>query len=344
MNLKELSKQLGLSQTTVSRALGGYPEVSAKTRARVAQAAKEFDYQPNKKARGLATGRSFNIGHVLTTHNRYELVNPIFGDFIGGLTETSAAAGYSLSLSLTEQDEEEATYRKLKSEGSIDGIVLQSPRPNDLRIALMRDIGLPFVVHGRATNVSDPYAWVDVNNRRAFERATQFLLDLGHRRIGLLNGDERLDFAMRRRAGYEATLHSADITPDLDLMWRGPMTEDHGHAVAKDYLARHERPTALLVSSIILAIGARRAIQEAGLEIGRDVSLISYDDDLSYLSNRQSVPVFTAVRSSVLSAGREIAKMLIGQIEDPTASNIPNLLLEAELVVGMSTGPVPDAL
>lgn len=338
MNLKELSNRLGLSPTTVSRALGGYPEVNAQTRERVAEAAAHFNYLPNKRARALATGRSFNIGHVLSMSNKDDLVNPIFGDFIGGLTERSAASGYSVSLTLTESGAEEATYRKLKSEGAVDGVVLQSPRTDDPRIALMHDIGMPFVVHGRATHVTEPYAWVDVNNIRAFERATRFLLDLGHHRIGLVNGDEVMDFAYRRRAGFEKALTQAGLTADPALMSRGPMTEHNGYAATRAMLAMADRPTALVVSSVILAIGARRAIQEAGLALGKDVSLVSYDDDLSYLSNRQDIPVFTAVRSSVRIAGQAIADMLIKQIDRPHGTS-PIDLFEAELVVGASTGP-----
>lgn len=338
MNLKELSTRLGLSPTTVSRALGGYPEVNAQTRERVAEAAALYNYLPNKRARALATGRSFNIGHVLSMSNKDDLVNPIFGDFIGGLTERSAASGYSVSLTLTESGAEEATYRKLKSEGAVDGVVLQSPRTDDPRIALMHDIGMPFVVHGRATHVTAPYSWVDVNNIRAFARATQFLLDLGHCRIGLVNGDEVMDFAYRRRAGFVNALAKAGLAVDPALMSNGPMTEANGYMAARAMLALEDRPTAFVVSSVIIAIGVRRAVQEAGLVLGRDVSLVSYDDDLSYLSNRQDIPVFTAVRSSVRIAGQAIADMLIKQIDCPVGTKSVDLF-EAELVVGSSTGP-----
>lgn len=338
MNLKELSTRLGLSPTTVSRALGGYPEVNAQTRERVAEAAALYNYLPNKRARALATGRSFNIGHVLSMSNKDDLVNPIFGDFIGGLTERSAASGYSVSLTLTESGAEEATYRKLKSEGAVDGVVLQSPRTDDPRIALMHDIGMPFVVHGRATHVTAPYSWVDVNNIRAFARATQFLLDLGHRRIGLVNGDEVMDFAYRRRAGFVNALAKAGLAVDPALMSNGPMTEANGYMAARAMLALEDRPTAFVVSSVIIAIGVRRAVQEVGMVLGRDVSLVSYDDDLSYLSNRQDIPVFTAVRSSVRIAGQAIADMLIKQIDCPVGTKSVDLF-EAELVVGSSTGP-----
>ena len=341
MNLKELSGKLGLSPTTVSRALGGYPEVNAETRDRVAQAALKFNYQPNKRARALATGRSFNIGHVLSATNKNQLVNPIFGDFVAGVTETSGALGYSLSLTVTEAEREESVFRKLKSEGAVDGIILQAPLMSDHRIALLREIGMPFVVHGRATAVTAPYAWVDVNNKRAFERATRFLTDLGHTRIGLVNGDETMDFAYRRRAGYEDTLAALGITPNPAYLSRGEMTESNGYDAVKAMLAGAVPPTAFLMSSVISAIGARRAVQEAGLTVGQDISLIAYDDDLSYLSNRQEVPLFTAVRSSVREAGRQIAQILVDQIGDPNGPPQTSLL-EAELVVGGSTGPVQD--
>ena len=339
MNLKELSERLGLSPTTVSRALGGYPEVNAETRDRVTAAAEKFNYQPNKRARALATGRSFNIGHVLSSSNKDQLVNPIFGDFIAGVTETSGALGYSLSLTVTDDASEEAIYRKLKSEGAVDGIVMQAPLMNDSRIAALQKIGMPFVVHGRATDVTLPYAWVDVNNTRAFERAATFLLDLGHTKIGLINGDEKMDFAYRRRTGYTTTLAARGLAITPEYMRSGEMTEANGYTAVKEMLALPAPPTAFLMSSVISAIGARRAVQEAGLVLGQDVSLIAYDDDLSYLSNRQDVPLFTAVRSSVREAGRQIAQILVDQITHPGRPP-ETALLEAELVVGGSTGPV----
>ena len=340
MNLKELSSLLNLSQTTVSRALGGYPEVSARTRERVIEAATRNNYRPNKRAQGLAIGKSFTIGHVMSTPNREELANPIFGDFVSGITEISAAAGFSLLLTLTEPEAEAATYRKLKSEGSVDGVFLQSPTISDTRIGLMHEVGIPFVVHGRASGVSRPYSWVDVNNLRAFERATTFLLELGHRRIALVNGDEKMDFATRRRNGYLAGLSGAGISLTPEFISDGLMTEETGFRSARTMLSLPKRPTAFVVSSIISAVGVRRAIQEAGLEMGREVSLIAYDDDLSYFRNRSEVPVFTAMRSSVRQAGQEIARMLIAQINSPDASP-ESFLMETELIVGASTAPAP---
>lgn len=343
MNLKQLSKNLGLSQTTVSRALNGYPEVSEATRLRVQSAAQQFNYTPSTRAKGLATGKALAIGHVIPMSTKHEMVNPIFGDFIAGAGETYARNGYEMIISIVDHGtDEESVYRSLKSRRAVDGVVVHGPRMDDQRIPLLYDIGLPFIVHGRASGISAPYAWLDVNNRRAFQRATDFLIDLGHRRIGLINGLETMDFAHRRRSGYEESLRAHHIAPDPALMISDEMTENVGYTSTQSMLAADNPPTAIVCSSMILALGVRRAIEDRGLVMGRDVSVITHDDNLSYLQNGDGVPIFTATRSSVRDAGRLVAKMLITSIANPTQEP-EQTLLEAELTVGQSTGPAPSS-
>lgn len=341
MNLKELSEILGLSQTTVSRALNGYPEVSEATRLRVQQIARENNYSPNARARGLATGRASAIGHVIPIGLRHEMVNPIFGDFISGVGEVYAREGFDLIMSVVSGDEEMNAYRNLSARSSVDGVVLHAPLMNDPRIPLLRNLEMPFVVHGRASNEEHPYAWLDVNNTSAFRRATDFLLDLGHTRIALINGLETMDFAYRRREGYMSALSERGITFDPSLMRADEMTEDFGYHSAKEMLARDVAPSAFLAASMICAFGIRRAIEERGLKMGADVSVVTFDDDLSYLANGQNVPIFTACRSSVRTAGVRLAEMLLRQINNPDAPHETELL-EAELIAGQSTGPYKD--
>jgi len=340
MNLKELSQNLGLSQTTVSRALNGYPEVSAATRRRVEEAARTFNYIPSTRAKGLATGQALAIGHVIPVSSKHEMVNPIFGDFIAGAGETYSKHGYEMILSVVDDANEASVYKGLKARQAVDGVIVHGPRMNDPRIALLHDLGLPFAVHGRASGCTLPYAWFDVNNRRAFERATDFLFDLGHRRIALINGLEEMDFAHRRRQGYVAGLQKHGVPIDEKLMRSGEMTEVFGYECTHAMLNAPDAPTAVLCSSLILALGVRRAVEERGLVMGRDVSVITHDDVLSYLQNGGDIPIFTATRSSVRDAGRRLAKMLLDGIANPQAP-LQQELLEAELMVGSSTGPAP---
>ncbi len=340
ITLKELAHALGLSPTTVSRALNGYPEVNEDTRWRVMEAARKLNYRPNTRAKSLATGRAQAIGHVIPVTDKHEMVNPVFADFVAGAGESYSRAGYDMVISVVADADEAQAYRDLVGRGSVDGVIVHAPRQKDARIPLLLDLGIPFLVHGRSSGIDAPYSWLDINNRRGFRRATDFLLDLGHRRIALINGLEFMDFAARRRSGYLDALAARGVQPDHALLASAEMTETNGYRTAQRMLAMPDPPSAFLVSSILLAIGVRHAVWEAGLELGRDVSVITHDDDLSYLKNGDDVPLFTATRSSVREAGRLSAEMLLDLVANP-ASGPVNRLLEVELMVGRSTGPCP---
>jgi LacI family transcriptional regulator len=341
MNLKQLAATLNLSQTTVSRALNGYPEVREETRARVLAAAKAANYAPNSRARRLATGRAMTIGHVIPLTGRAEMVNPIFADFLIGAGEVYAREGYDLLLSMVTDGDSEAAFRQLAANGSVDGVMVQAPQIVDPRIALLQELKLPFLVHGR-TGDATGYSWLDMANIRAFRRATEFLLDLGHRRIALLNGQEGFDFAQRRRKGFEEALASRGLAPLPHLMAHDAMTEGFGYLTASAMLDGPEPPTAFLASSVIIAIGIRRACGERGLRMGRDISVICHDDELSYLNNDVGGPAFTATRSSIRAAGRRCAEILIDLIRNPDQPPIQELW-DTDLTVGRSTGPCPAA-
>ena len=341
MNLKDLAHRLGLSPTTVSRALNTYPQVNEATRERMIAAAKEHNYHPNARAIRLATGRAMAVGHVIAIANRHEIVNPVFADFIAGAGETYSRNDYDMVLSVVPDDEEEQTYRAMKMKGNVDGVIVHGPRENDPRIALLDEVGLPFIVHGRATGATQAYSWLDVNNRRAIQRATEHLLDLGHRRIALVNGLEFMDFAIRRRRGYLDALAARQIPADPALMASDEMTEVAGFRAARAMLDLSDPPTAFVAASMLSGMGVRRAIEGAGLKLGRDVSVIIFDDDLSYMKNGEERPIFTAMRSSVREAGRMVAEMLLARIANPAGGDVQRLL-EAELVEGLSTGPAPQ--
>ncbi|MGB3556261.1 MAG: substrate-binding domain-containing protein [Jannaschia sp.] len=340
MNLREFSELLGLSPTTVSRALGGYPEVREETRRTVTEAARRHGYRPNRRAASLATGRAMAIGHVIPTSLNHEMVNPVFADFLAGAGEVYAGANYDLVLSVVSDGDEVRAYRQMATTGNVDGLIVHGPRMDDARIDLLRGMDLPFVVHGRAPVEPTDYSFVDVDNRRAFQRATDLLLDLGHRRIALVNGHEIMDFARRRRAGFEAAIAARGLVSAPDLTFAGEMSEQNGYRAARDMLGLAAPPTAFLASSVIMAIGVRRAVQEAGLVLGRDVSVVTHDDMLSYLGNGDDVPIFTATRSSVRAAGRRCAEILLDRIarpgQDPTQE-----IWESDLILGASTGPAP---
>lgn len=337
MNLKELSKLLGLSPTTVSRALNGYPEVNAATRARVAEAALLHGYAPNLLAKRLATGRTHSIGHVIPL-SAHQMINPIFADFIAGAGEVYSAAGYDMLLSVVPAEQEHQAYRRMAAQRGVDGFIVHGPTVDDPRIGLLQDLGLPFVVHGRGGASHSGYSWLDINNRRGFLRATELLLDLGHERIAFLNGQETMSFAARRRQGFDSAMAARNVPVDPDLVRCEEMIEPYGYEAARQMLTLDRPPTAFLVSSIMVAQGVLRAVRELGLEFGRDISILTHDDDLSFLPNHGAIPLFTATRSSIRDAGHRTAEILIELMDNP-GTGPRQELWESDLMIGRSTGP-----
>lgn len=338
INLKTLSEILQLSQTTVSRALNGYPEVGEKTRQRVTEAAKQYNYQPSSAASKLAKGKTHTIGHVMPIQSD-TFFNPYFSDFIAGAGLIYAKNEYEILLHASATPDEETVYRDLAQSRRVDGVVVHGPLMNDERITLLTKIGLPFVVHGRSDNADIDYSWLDVDNFEAIYRATEFLIHLGHRRIAFINGPETMNFAFSRRQGFEDAMNSHGLSIDNTLLSSGEMTESRGYTFTQTILNQTEPPTAIVTSGILMAMGAQRAISDANKLLKYDVSIITYDDCLSFLnpSNRDGVPLFTCVRSSILEAGKKVAEMLLAQIEHKTQTKMHELW-KTELVVGDSTG------
>ena len=149
MNLRELSSKLGLSQTTVSRALNGFPEVSEETRARVREAAEKYGYRPSAAARRLATGQSGTLGLIFPAE-RNMLGDLLFTEFLGGCVERASLLSYDITLGMAHGSQsEEAVYRRAVRNARVDAMILSSPVIADPRPHLLRQLGMPFIVHGR---------------------------------------------------------------------------------------------------------------------------------------------------------------------------------------------------
>lgn len=336
MKLKQLAEKLGLSQTTVSRALNGYPEVSEETRRRVIDAARRFDYRPNPSARRLATGRAGAIGVALQAQ-RNLLLDPHYVEFLAGLGERLSEDETDIVLSPARGPDESVSYRRLAAGNRVDGVILSSPVIADDRVRLLTELGLPFVLHGRT--ISDtPHAWLDIDNEGAFRHATKHLLDLGHRRIGLINGETRLTYAMHREQGYRDALAARGIVADGRLIGSGPMTDEVGYRFTERFLALSQPPTALVVSSMMMALGAFRAMRAAGLELGRDISMIAHDDVFPYLNADNMYPTMSTTRSSIRQAGSRVAELLLQILGGKPLADVHELW-PVELVLRESTRP-----
>ena len=338
VNLKQLAEMLGLSQTTVSRALNGYPEVNSETRQRVLSAVRETGYRPNRAAQRLATGRAGSIGLVMPIAQGIDS-DVHFGEFLAGLGEESVRHDFHFVLNPSSPEDEEMTFRRLAASGNVDALFLAYVRDNDPRIPILKSLSIPFLVHGRALGTRD-YPFLDIDNTGAFYDATRLLIQLGHRRIALINGPANLTFSIRRQKGMRRAMEENGLLFDETLVRHALMTDEYGHRAMQQFLQRAEPPTAVLCSSTVMALGAVRAINRAGLRIGVDISLIAHDDVLPMLKPENfSVPL-TTTRSSLRAAGARIAARLTSRILK-TGDYPEQELWRTELIVRASTGPAP---
>jgi LacI family transcriptional regulator len=339
MNLRTLSLALGLSQTTVSRALNGFPEVAEATRVRVQAAADLHGYRPSAAARRLATGQSGTLG-VVFPRERNLLVDLRFTEFLGGAVQQASDEGYDVTLAMsTGSQNEEGVYRRAVRSARVDAMILSSPMIADQRLDLLRGLGMRFILHGR-TQSATPYPFLDIDNEGAFYKATVLLCDFGHRRIALLNGDPMFNFAHDRETGYRSALALHGISTDAALIKSGEMTEEHGFQEAMLCMALSPdlRPTAYLCSSISQAIGVKRAANQFNLKIGRDISLIAHDDRLHEFRAETFDPPLTATQSSIGDAGRRIVELLVQHLRDPEQA-LANEVWPVDLVVRATTAP-----
>ncbi|MBE7732486.1 LacI family DNA-binding transcriptional regulator [Devosia faecipullorum] len=337
MRLKDLAEHLGLSQTTVSRALNNYPEVNEVTRRRVAEAADSLGYRPNASALRLATGRAGAIGLVLRGADE---LGPHMSEFLSGFGSYMANREIDvLVTTVASQQEELAAYRRLAASQKVDAVVLHSPTLRDERAELLLDLKMPFVLHGR-TDIGRPLAWLDIDNTGALERATSHLLDLGHKRIALFNGHKGQTFSEHRELGYLAALSSRGVAFDRKLIVNSAFTDEIAFRMAQSMLELRARPTAFLAGSMMTALGIFRAIRQAGLELGSDISMIAHDDVFPYLNADNMYPTMSTTRSSMRHAGTRIAELVIQVLSGKPVGDVHELW-PVELVLRQSSGPAP---
>lgn len=313
--LKEIGSTLGLSPATVSRALNGFPEVNAETRARIVEAARRLDYRPNQIARKLVTGRSGMVGLVVRKP-RAMSTDTTFFHVVAGISARLAERNVDLVLHVAVDDDDVAPYRRLLAKGTLDGFILNGPAPDDPRIAFLEAAGARFVVHGKSRPDAD-YPFFDIDNREVSRRATDLLADLGHRRIALINGPSEHAYVIDRRQGFAETLAARGLSTPEAFMFAGPLSETHGYLSALKALSGvlGPRPSAFVCASTEVAAGAYRAVADRGLAIPGDISIIAHDDDVPGLEAGAFAPPLTATRSAFTDACVPLADILIDAVE-----------------------------
>jgi len=318
--------------------LNDYTDVSADTRQRVMAAARKLDYTPNAAARALVKRRSQLIGVILFTGDDHpDLQHPFFLEVLVGLKHSLGADGYDVLLFATEQpgtsDGSHAYARRARHHG-VDGVVVlavddaEEPELQKLVAAGMPVVAFDLPLSGnRASHVAS-------DNIGGARLAVRHLHRLGHTRIATIVGLAHTKPAADRLLGYRAELHELGLPQRPEYEAPGDFYVESGEAAMRHLLALAEPPTAVFAASDMMAVGAIKAIEEAGLNCPRDVAVIGFDDiQLAELVS----PALTTVRQDKRALGTAAARSLVQLIDDADAA--PHVsVLPVELVVRQSCG------
>ncbi len=329
--LEEIAKLAGVSRSTVSRVINDHPNVRPEVRERVWQVIREVGYQPHAAARSLATNRTQVLGLIIPQAVTTLFTDPFFPHLIQGMAEACNAHRYHLMLSLfTGRTDQESLYRRVLRSGTLDGVVVASTTLDDPLIPRLLQEKLPFVSVGRHREAAVSY--VDVDNVAGARQAVEHLLRQGHRRIATVTGPLAMMAGRDRLEGYRQALEARGVPVDDALIAEGDFTEEGGR-MAMQRLLPH-RPTAVFVASDTMAVGAMKAIKEAGLRIPEDVAVVGFDD-LPVASIVE--PALTTVRQPIERLGATAVEVLIGLIEQQ-AEAPQHVILPTQLVIRASCG------
>ncbi|WP_421725654.1 substrate-binding domain-containing protein [Bauldia sp.] len=333
VSIARLAQHLGLSEGTVSRALNNYPDIAVKTRQRVIEAANDLGYRPSAHARRLARGVIETVGFVLPERAGYS--DRFLAEILDGIGIELAAHDWDLLVAAVPDDhsDTEVTERLIRS-GKVGGFILTRTRRRDPRVDLLRQAGVPFVVHGRTEDCSD-YSWLDIDNEKACMDAVRHLVDLGHQHIAYIGGKPELNFAHLRRTGYLKAMAAAGLQVPPGYVVEDIIDSADADAAMAQMLALSAPPTAVVCITDVVALGAMRAITRAGFQPGREVSVIGYDGLPVGLT---ADPPLTTMAQSSESAGREVVRMLMAMI-DGADTRLTQKLWEAKLIQRASTNP-----
>lgn len=332
LNLEEIGRLAGVSRSTVSRVVNGEPNVSPAAKARVEAVIKETGYRPHAAARSLASNRTGVVGLVIPSAVETIFDDPYFGRLILGISNATNLSGTTLSLFLfREAADEAAVATRVVSPGLVDGVILTATRMGDPLVDQLVEAGMPFVVVGRPDD-GRPLFSVDADNRGGAVQAVQHLAGLGRSRIGLIAPPSNTTAGLDRRAGFLDGMGRVGLMPDERLMAEGDWSENSGRERMIEILAAE--PDAVFVGSDRMAVGALRAIREAGLGCPDDVAVVGFD---GLMPRSQSSPELTSVTQPVREVGERAAELLHslihGQVSTPQQVVFPT-----ELVVRSSCG------
>lgn len=346
ITIEDVAETAGVSRQTVSRVLNDRADVAEATRARVQAAMQELGYSPSLAAQSLPQQQTNIMGLVIPYSPTYLFSDPHLLGFICGVDQVAHRRGYNLLLSTAQDDGSTgladtyglSAFKRLIRSRYVDGAIVVETLNSREGIVTLQQRGYPVVILGYGTDVPQPYA-VHSDDRGGARLAIMHLLSLGHQRIGIISGGQQTLAAMEERlAGCRQALNDHGLTLDPTMVAYGDLTPESGAAAAAQLFEHPTPPTAIFALNDRMAMGAMRHLQQRGLQVPEQVSVIGFDD--IPLTNMCHPPL-TTVRQPALEMGQQAARLLLELVENGITLS-QAIVLPTELIVRGSTGPSPS--
>jgi LacI family transcriptional regulator len=331
ITIYDVAREAGVSDATVSRVFNNKAGVKEATRTKVLNAAQKLGYVVNLQARILAGGKSNVMGLLIPG-----LDNGYVVEIVRGVDQELARVDYELMVYTTHRKgNDEAGYLQYVANGLTEGILLVVPLLSAEFLRALEEINYPYVLIDAVDESGRSFS-VNVTNWDGAYKATEYLIQLGHRRIGFITGILELSSTQARYDGYITALKDYDIPIDQALIINGDFGKPSGYIATQRLLKQANRPSAIFASNDVMALGAMDAIREAGLNIPDDISVVGFDDVPEAVS---AYPKLTTVHQPLGEMGRVGVKLLMEQIENPDTPP-KSITLATRLVVRDSCQPL----
>lgn len=333
VTIKDVAKRVGLSVTTVSRALNDFDDVRAETKELIRRTATEMGYVPNTLAQRFQKRKTDTIGLILPTFGP-RFSDPFFSELLAGIGNKAANQGYDLLVSTRPPGEEELlAYRHMVQGYRVDGLVVVRTRKQDERIEYLRSVKFPFVAFGRTEGELD-FPFVDEDGIAGMRLVADHLVNLGHKRVACISSPPELMFTQFRFDGLQSRLQEHNTPLDPALICVGDLTQRSGYDQALELIHLPTPPTAIVAFNDLMAFGAMSAAQNSGLVVGRDISIVGFDNTPMA---SHSHPPLTTVDQPIYQIGSTVCEML-GHLIQGEPLKEEYILLKPELIARKSSG------
>ena len=325
--IKDIAKMANVSVTTVSKVINNYSDISPETKRKVLKIIENNNYRPNANARSLSMNKTYSIGIFFKDHQNSGLSHPFFRNVIYGMEKQFSEYGYDMILFTSKWDDRFKYVEKCEHR-NVDGAILMGmPKSaDDLDSLLKSNIPSVFV---DLDVVGKNSTYVMSDNIQGAKDAVNYLVNIGHQKIGMITGEKMTKPAQDRLKGYKAAMNDNNLNYNNNWIIEGEFSEDGGYKSMKKLLSLDNKPTAIFCQGDNIAFGAIKAINESNYKVPDDFSIIGFDDIeiSSYIE-----PKLTTIRQDKYKMGKTSAELLINMINKP--DNIyKEIILPTELIV-----------